>query len=66
MNESPCKHLRTKTAFIPEQAAAAFTEPTEHEAEPLYWCNRTLTPIGIDDKPVHLRLCGRGRCCFEE
>ena len=66
MNEPICKHLRTKKVFIPEEAATAFVEPTDTEAEAFYWCNRTLTAIGVDDKPVHLRLCTRGRCCFEE
>ena len=66
MNEPICKHLRTKKAFIPEEAGTAFAELSEPEAEPFYWCNRTLTPIGVDDKPVHLRLCTRSRCCFEE
>ena len=66
MNGPPCKHLRTKKLFIPGHATDALAEPTEHEAEPFYWCNRTLTPIGVDDQPVHLRLCVRGRSCFEE
>ena len=66
MNESACKHLRTKKLFIPEQATDALAEPTENEPEPFYWCNRTLTAIGVDDQPVHLRLCRRDRCCFEE
>jgi hypothetical protein len=66
MNEPLCKHLRTKKAFIPEEANDAFAEPTADEAEPFYWCNRTLTAVGVDDQPVHLRLCTRGRCCFEE
>ena len=66
MNESICKHLRTKKAFIPEEAGGAFDETSEPGAEPLYWCNRTLTTIGVDDKPVHLRLCTRDRCCFEQ
>jgi hypothetical protein len=66
MNEPVCKHLRTKKLFIPEEAPDALAETTGPEAEPFYWCNRTLTPIGVDDKPVHVRLCTRGRCCFEE
>lgn len=66
MNEPACKHLRTKKLFIPEQTAEAFAEGHEPGAEAFFWCNRTLTPIGVDDKPVHLRVCTRGRCCFEE
>jgi hypothetical protein len=66
MNEPVCQHLRTKKLFIPEEAAKALAEPTENEAEPFYWCNRTLTSIGVDDQPAHLRLCVPGRCCFEK
>jgi hypothetical protein len=66
MNEPVCQHLRTKKLFIPEEEANAFAEPMEDEAEPLYWCNRTLTPVGVDDQPVHRRLCVPGRCCFEK
>jgi len=66
MDKAICQHLRTKKLFIPEQSTDALAEPTEHEAEPLYWCNQTLTPIGVDDQPVHVRLCVAGRCCFEK
>ncbi|HUJ08965.1 MAG TPA: hypothetical protein VL171_02990 [Verrucomicrobiae bacterium] len=66
MNKPVCQHLRTKKLFIPEESAEALAEPTEPEAEPFYWCARTLTPIGVDDQPVHVRLCVEGRCCFEK
>jgi len=63
MDTPTCKHLRTKKLYIPEDALAERAEP---DSEPFYWCNRTLTGIGVDDQPVHLRVCCRGRCCFEE
>jgi hypothetical protein len=66
MNEPLCKYLRTKKLFIPEHAEQAFTEEHEHGAEAFFWCNRTLTNTGIDDQPVHVRVCTRGRCCYEE
>ena len=66
MNEPVCQYLRTKKLFIPEGAVDTLSEPTEPEAEPLYWCNQTLKPIGPDDQPAHLRLCVKGRCCFEK
>jgi hypothetical protein len=66
MDKPICQHLRTKKQFIPLHAADALALPVEPEAEPFYWCNRTLTITGVDDQPVHLRLCVRGRCCFEE
>ena len=66
MDTPTCKHLRTKKLFIPEAAPDALAEPAGPEAEPFYWCNRTLTGIGVDDHPVNLRLCTCGRRCFEE
>jgi len=66
MNTPLCKCLRTKKMFIPEHEADALTESCETEAGAFYWCNRTLSEIGIDDRPAHLRTCIPGRKCFEE
>lgn len=66
MNAPVCKHLRTKKQFIPAQEGEAFAEPTEPVAQEFYWCNRTLSEIGVDDQPAHAKLCARGRCCFEQ
>ena len=52
--------------FIPEHEAEALAEQTEPGAEAFYWCNRTLSEIGADDRPAHLRTCIPGRKCFEE
>lgn len=30
-----------------------------------YWCNRTLTEAGPDDRPVHADLCSESRSCCE-
>lgn len=40
----------------------------EHDgwANDFFWCNRTLTEIGADDKPVHPNACKICRACFEE
>jgi hypothetical protein len=35
-------------------------------ANDFFWCNRTLTEIGEDDKPVHPNACKSCRACFEE
>jgi hypothetical protein len=51
--------------FIPVHEAEALTESAEPDAGPFYWCNRTLSEIGSDDKPAHLRTCIPGRKCFE-
>ncbi|HVM62034.1 MAG TPA: hypothetical protein VMV72_14325 [Verrucomicrobiae bacterium] len=52
--------------FIPEHQAEALAESTEPDAGAFYWCNRTLSEIGADDKPAHVRTCIPGRKCFEE
>ena len=66
MNTPVCKYLRTKKMFVPEQENEALIEPREPEAGAFFWCNRTLSEIGIDDRPAHLRTCIHGRRCFEE
>jgi hypothetical protein len=66
MNTPVCKCLRTKKMFVPGHEAEALVESLEPEAGAFYWCNRTLSEIGIDDKPAHLRTCIPGRHCFEE
>jgi len=66
MNTPLCKYLRTKKMFIPVHEDEALTEPTELEADAFYWCNCTLSEIGSDDKPAHLRACIPGRACFKE
>ena len=66
MNTPVCKYLRTKKMFVPGHEAEAPTESTESGADAFYWCNRTLSEIGSDDKLAHLRTCIPGRKCFEE
>ena len=68
MNMPLCKYLRTKKMFVPGHEAEALTEVAEAgtEADAFYWCNCTLSEIGADDKPAHLRACIPGRTCFKE
>ena len=68
MNAPLCKYLRTKKMFVPEHEAQALTETAEAgvEADAFYWCNCTLSELGPDDKPAHLRACTFGRPCFKE
>ena len=67
MNTNPpvCKCLRTKKMFIPEHEADALSEQPGPDAGAFYWCNRTLSEIGLDDQPAHVRTCIFGRKCFE-
>jgi hypothetical protein len=54
-----CRHFRTKKMFIPAQAA-----DVDEDGAPC-WCNRTMTPLGRDDRPAAPRTCREGRACFE-
>ena len=69
MNRNFCKHLRTKKMFIGVTPEEAFADK-EGEGRPVttghFWCNRTQTVVGVDDRPVHKTACVPGRSCFEE
>jgi hypothetical protein len=62
-----CLHLRSKTMFIP---AAPETTAAEEEQQAgrarlnHCWCNRTLTEVGMDDRPVGPESCQPGRACY--
>ena len=67
MNTPVCQHLRTKKMFIPALADDAFVEKQDESASPChYWCNRTMTEVGVDDQAVHPQGCNPQRSCFEE
>jgi hypothetical protein len=62
-----CKHLRTKSMFIPalaQELAATPEEQSTHSAH--YWCNCTVTETGPDDHPVGPQRCQPSRQCYEE
>jgi hypothetical protein len=62
-----CKHLRTKKMFTGATVAEAFAEKLgEHVTPCHFWCNRTQTEVGPDDRPVHKNSCTPGRSCFKE
>jgi hypothetical protein len=64
-----CKHLRTKSMYIPALAQAAPSEGPEQVSSQAYshsWCNCTLTETGPDDRPVGPERCRAGRDCFRE
>lgn len=61
-----CRHLRTKTMYVPGQSADVRTRIADGApGEPHCWCNRTMTEVGRDDRPVALGRCIFGRSCFE-
>ncbi len=62
-----CKHLRTKSMFIPALAHELASNPdAQLNASAHYWCNCTATETGPDDGPVGLERCQQTRKCFEE
>jgi hypothetical protein len=62
-----CRHLRSKSMFIP---ALAHPEPGGETAQASStshcWCNCTLTETGPDDQAVGPERCRSPRACFEE
>jgi len=62
-----CKHLRTKSMYIPALTAEGERElPQESLRTAHCWCNCTLTETGPDDHPVGFEHCGPQRPCFKE
>ena len=59
----PCRHLRTKRMYVPALAEGALDH--EQNDQSFYWCNRTLSALGLDDNTVHPCVCQPGRSCHE-
>jgi hypothetical protein len=67
MYQTFCKHLRTKSLYIGATQQEAFADKEGEYVTPChFWCNRTQTVVGVDDRPVHKAACVQGRSCFEE
>jgi hypothetical protein len=58
-----CKHLRTKSLYIPadERGASVLVEPSETAH---YWCNRTGAETGPDNDFAGPRECRAERTCY--
>lgn len=66
MNQTFCKHLRTKRMYIDSTPDEAFSDKEATDASPChFWCNLTQTVVGLDDQPVHKDTCNSSRRCFE-
>jgi hypothetical protein len=62
-----CKHLRTKSMFIPALANPIAGSPEAQQSHSAhYWCNCTATETGPDDGPVGPERCQCSRKCFED
>lgn len=66
MNTPVCRHLRTKTLYVPEQAAEAEAHPHEATTARQCWCNKTMTAVGLDDRRVNPEACSNPeRPCYQ-
>jgi hypothetical protein len=62
-----CKHLRTKKMFTVATMEEALQPNTPaDELTCHFWCNKTQTVVGADDRPAHREICNASRRCFEE
>ena len=61
----PCQFLRTKRMYIPALAEGALDINADSNDQAFYWCNKTLSALGVDDNQVHPCLCQPGRSCHE-
>jgi hypothetical protein len=53
--------------YVDATPEEAFADKTGENVTPChFWCNRTQTVIGVDDRPVHKARCNASRSCFEE
>ncbi len=58
-----CLKLRSKQDYYTVE------EPSDNDSDSaptprVYWCLRTMQPIGPDDEPVNLQACQPGRGCY--
>ena len=53
--------------FIGATQEEAFADKDDGRTMPCnFWCNRTQTVVGVDDRPVHKTDCRPPRSCYEE
>lgn len=62
MAKPVCQYLRTKKCYIPTQGSENFLAETSPGSQ--YWCIRTMTVMGPDDKVVSPDDCDGHRTCF--
>ena len=67
MDQTFCKHLRTKSMYTGATTEEAFAEKADEHVTPNhFWCNCTQTVVGVDERPVHKTACVPGRRCYKE
>src|SRR5205085_8639047 len=62
---SPCRMLRTKTAFGTFEGAPHDWQLGDSTTA-VYWCLLTMATSGPDNEFAHPQTCGNGRGCFQK
>jgi hypothetical protein len=59
-----CRYLKSKNQFGSLEGG---DEPfvTFDDANAIYWCVKSIGPVGADDGPVDPMLCRAGRLCYK-
>jgi hypothetical protein len=67
MSTEPCRYFRTKAMYVAGPAQGVASDDAPPAPLPAnYWCNRTQTEVGPDDRLVGPGFClAPGRPCFE-
>lgn len=65
MNANFCKHLRNKKMYTPGPETDLHRPEEAFSNASHCWCNRTMTEVGPDDRPVGNESCSRARSCHE-
>lgn len=61
-----CRHLRIKTLYVPAQGSDKFGITDEAATARHCWCNKTMTPVGLDDRRVNVEACSDPtRSCYQ-
>lgn len=59
----PCHFLRTKLFYIDKELGRQWLTETENTES--YWCLRTVSFTGPDDRPAEPHFCDGSRGCFQ-
>ncbi len=62
MAQPVCRYLRTKSFYTAEKHEQTLTEESPGRA---FWCVRSASGIGPDEKIVEPSSCDARRACFE-
>ncbi|NOG52857.1 MAG: hypothetical protein HND57_00770 [Planctomycetes bacterium] len=58
-----CVHVRHKMMYV-DQNQMTPGRVDDSSSTRVFWCNKTMDPLGPDDRPVTPRLCHANRTCY--